>query len=123
MKNKELEFIKIYEDFNLNNQYWKFKLKSGEWVECGFGLIKDEFALETDYQFGLLNEDIVDKLHMLRTINGFYTIDQGSDEEVLEMYEPHPDDDSFVLIPKEDIIETCFEIIDLNIIPKLIQIK
>jgi hypothetical protein len=118
---ENIDYEKIYNDFKLNNQYWFAKLKDGSILSCGYGLVENEFNGDTWFEIGKIIPD------ELKSIDGYYTFDEThdliNDNHVLCSridgikigklsdigYNSHPDENSFVLIPKSDIIETYFK--------------
>jgi hypothetical protein len=110
---ENIDYEKIYNDFKLNNQYWFAKLKDGSILSCGYGLVENEFNGDTWFEIGKIIPD------ELKSIDGYYTFDETHDlinDNGIKIgklsdigYNSHPDENSFVLIPKSDIIETYFK--------------
>jgi hypothetical protein len=120
------DYQEIYDNFKLNNQYWTAELVSGEILQCGFGLVENEFTGDTFEEIGKVIED------ELQSIDGYYTFDgahqlldkNGKGCGVLSDigYQEHPDEDSFYLVPKSDIVKTSYTIRNKTS-PKVIKTK
>lgn len=104
----DINYNKIYEDFKLNDQRWYAKLKNGKTLDCGYGLVEGEFIGDSWNEIAKVVPEEMDY------VEGYYIFDGTSDflNESGNLndidYEMHPDDDVFVLVPKEDIIDTYF---------------
>lgn len=112
--NESVDYEKVYKEFKLTNQQWFAELKSGYILDCGFGLVENEFTGDTWFNIGKLVKD------ELPSTDGYYCFDEtldlvNRDEDCKRLedldYEKDSHDDSFCLIPKNDVIKTWFEIV------------
>lgn len=139
---EKIDYIKLARDFKFVDEYWYAVTKDGHTIECGFGLIPNEFNLLTYEKIdkAILEADINWEeeykkkegklIEPLKPIEGHWTLDghhwvvtkNKTDRYILEdLYEEeHPDEDSFRLVPKSDIVETYFI---KKEIPKPLHIK
>jgi hypothetical protein len=89
-----------------NNQRWFAELKNGSILDCGFGLVEEEFNGDT---FTKLTDDVYyvfDKNTDIIDINGKRI---GILEDL--NYNESSVDNSFYLIPKIDVIRKFYKII------------
>ena len=119
--NSNVDYEEVFRNFKngggFTNQYWYAELSDVSILDCGYGLVEDEFNGDTWFKIGKLNE-LDDEL---KSIDGYYTYDGGC--EIVNNdglygggllkdldYPYHPDEDSFHLIPKSDVVRTFFKI-------------
>ena len=75
--NSNVDYEEVFRNFKngggFTNQYWYAELSDGSILDCGYGLVEDEFNGDTWFEIGKLNE-LDDEL---KSIDGYYTYDGG----------------------------------------------
>lgn len=113
-----MDYLHLYHNLTLNQEYWLAKLADGSVIECGFGYVLAEFGpLTYAKMVDFLTAAQVEHGE-LDNIPGVYTFDgattvvlpTGQRVKLETLYEEeHPMDDSFVLVPLADLVEIWWE--------------
>ena len=113
---KDINYLELFRSNKNTNQYWFAELKCNYSICCGFGYIDNEFSLDTLEKMTNASK-LYDIYSVYSNVEGYYIFDTNTDirdsinklvplDQIYNKF--HPEDDSFILIPKSDIVKTWF---------------